>query len=79
MRRQATSLEGSEKDVRQSQKVRHVGVKALFEYVGRVLHALFPSKLDAQSRWAQRRPRGRARRSSKGRCLATLQPASHGH
>jgi hypothetical protein len=49
VRRQATSVEGSEKDVRQPQKVRHVGVKGLFEYARWPRGAPFPSKLDVAS------------------------------
>jgi len=46
VRRQATSLEGSEEDVRQPQKVRHAGVEGLFEYAHRLCGGVFPSKLD---------------------------------
>ena len=60
VRRQATSLEGSEEDVRQLQKVRHVGVKGLSDYARRHCGALFPSKLDvAGSSSVSRCPRSR--------------------
>ena len=49
VRRQATSLEGSEEDVRQPQKVRHASVEGLFEYTHRPRGGVFPSKLDVAS------------------------------
>jgi hypothetical protein len=49
VRRQATSVEGSQEGVRQSQKVRHVGVKDLSEYARWSRGAPFPSKLDVAS------------------------------